>query len=132
MRNGRYIIAIILTFILEAGLCFFFLGKIGSVRQDTVAVNECVRSVETNFGNEQAYSRALDYVLIDNDGAVLFRTGEGLSESLNEAIKSNDTILDINIDGQVAGKVLIHNGTTELVNSYRNRIIALVLTVSFL
>ena len=80
------------------------------------------------------YRTVLPYTVIDTTGVVQFQsTGDGsavgndgadvesgskngehvsaeeLSKSVNEAIQNNDTILDIVVDGEIAGKILIHN-----------------------
>ena len=122
MRPARYVAVLAVTLVLEIALCLFLFNNIGNVRQDAVAVNECVKSVEINYPNQDAYSKELDYVLLSEDGMVLYSTRDGLSESINEAVSNGDTILDI--DG--IGKILIHNSTEESVNSYKNSIIAVI------
>lgn len=52
---------------------------------------------------------SLEYVVVGSDGAVLYRTKEGLSESVNAAISHKDTILDIEVGGAAVGKVIIYN-----------------------
>lgn len=122
MRHVRYVAVLAVTLVLETALCLFLFNNIGNVRQDVVAVNECVKSVEINYPDQSLYSRDLDYVLLSEDGTVLYRTRDGLSETINQAISNGDTILDI--DG--IGKILIHNSTEESVNSYKNGIIAVI------
>lgn len=124
MRHIRYVAVLAVTLVLETALCLFLFNNIGNLRQDVVAVNECVKSVEINYPDQSLYSRDLDYVLLSEDGAVLYRTRDGLSETINQAISNGDTILDI--DG--IGKILIHNSTEESVNSYKNGIIAVIVS----
>lgn len=122
MRHVRYVAVLAVTLVLETALCLFLFNNIGNLRQDVVAVNECVKSVEINYPDQSLYSRDLDYVLLSEDGTVLYRTRDGLSETINQAVSNGDTILDI--DG--IGKILIHNSTEESVNSYKNGIIAVI------
>lgn len=122
MRPIRYVAVLAVTLVLETALCLFLFNNIGNVRQDVVAVNECVKSVEINYPDQSLYSTDLDYVLLSEDGTVLYKTRDGLSETVNEAVGNGDTILDI--DG--IGKILIHNSTEESVNSYKNSIIAVI------
>ncbi len=79
--------------------------------QDTVAVNEIVQAVTQDFPSMEKHksTSALDYVVLDNDGDILYKTQSGLSESVNTAISHRDTILDITIDGNTVGKVIIYN-----------------------
>ena len=109
---------IVLTFVIELVLCFFIIRGIRDEGQDTVAVNECVKSVEDHFGDSEKYSKTLAYTVIEPTGVVLFQsTGEGtpdisvndLSTSVNEAIRNNDTILDLVVEDETVGKIFIHN-----------------------
>lgn len=81
--------------------------------QNPVEVNEAARTLRNDWNNLEAHENktALNYVAIDNDGNVLFRTASGLSESVNSAVIHRDTILDIEKDGEIAGKVIIYNDT---------------------
>jgi hypothetical protein len=65
---------------------------------DTVAVNELVKLVESNWGNiEQGDYSAIQqqFVVLDNDGKVLYQSTSGLSTTLNEAMKHRDIIADL-------------------------------------
>ena len=116
MKSTRYIVALIFTFILEAVLCIIFLGQMNVTANDTVKINECLKSVETSYGDESSYVTSVDYTILSSDGELLFATRSGLSESVNEAVKNSDTILDIDLGGD-KGKMIIHNDTGEIISS---------------
>lgn len=101
----------ILVLIAELAALIVFAVQTPDFGQDTVAVNEVVQSVTKDFDNIQAHANSspLDYVVLDKDGNVLYRTKTGLSESLNEAIAHRDTVLDIAYGETVIGKVIIYN-----------------------
>lgn len=101
--------------------------------QDTVAVNEVVKTVQNDWHSLEKHSNhtSLEYVVLDLDGEVLYRTKDGLSESMNTAISHKDTILDIEIDGVSAGKVIIYNNDAIFFQS-ENRIAVLVIIVAIL
>lgn len=71
----------------------------------------------------------LNYVVIDNDGNLLYKTQSGLSESLNAAITHRDTVLDIAIDNEVVGKVIIYNDGAQTLQSQKQTAI-IVLSVA--
>lgn len=100
-------------FVLAAELAVLVLFAVwdGSGEQDTVLVNDAVHSIQADWGRLEEHQRieGLDYVVIDRDGGVLYRTGEGLSESINAAVAHRDTILDIRADGTAVGKIIILN-----------------------
>lgn len=91
--------------------------------QDTVAVNEILRSVEADWGdmgNHRSIGGAA-YVVTDLKGNVLFATREGLSESVNAGIAHRDTLLDIYAEGEPAGKLIIWNEGAEALQAGKQR-----------
>lgn len=115
---------------LELAVLVVFLRDHNDFRQDTVAVNEILKTVEANWNNpdEQAFSTVYDYAVLDRGGCFLWKTAEGVSESVNAAIAHGDTILDVEQDGETVGKVIIHN-EAEADYAVRKRRLAVALGV---
>ncbi|MBO4927573.1 MAG: HAMP domain-containing histidine kinase [Clostridiales bacterium] len=130
MRKKIFIVLIVLTFLTEGIISLYFLRKSREVEQDTVAVNDCLKTIEENFGHAEKYPSDLSYAVIDPDGAVLFRTDEETASSINEAVKNNDTILDLTVDGTSMGKVLFHNETRERIEKWQKSIALTVLAAT--
>nr|WP_305133390.1 HAMP domain-containing sensor histidine kinase [uncultured Acetatifactor sp.] len=125
MKMRIFVICLMCIFAAEAALLFFFSFRQGADGQDTVLVNEAVRSVQQGW-NDMAHhenSTGLEYVVLDREGEVLFRTGPGLSESLNAAVRHRDTILDIQLNSETVGKILIYNNTLLLFRRQRESVI---------
>ncbi len=98
------------------------------IMQDVVAVNEVKQSVTKDFNalEQHKNTTALDYVVLNSDGNLLYKTKSGLSESINAAIAHRDTVLDIIIDGGIVGKVIVYNdGALTLQSQKQTAIIAL-------
>ena len=78
---------------------------------DAVAVNEVVQSVKMDWKNLDKHSNSsvLDYVVLGMDGELLYQTREGLSETVSEAVFHRDTILTLEENGNIFGKILIFN-----------------------
>ena len=134
MRKGKkiFIILIVLTFVIEGAVSLFFLQRSREIDQDTVAVNDVLKTVEENFGETEKYPTDMSYSVIDNDGKLLYTTEDGISTSVNEAVRNNDTILDLTIDGSVAGKVLFHNETRDCIGKWQQAIAVTVLCSSIM
>ena len=132
MRKAPFIFILVITFIAEALACFLMVTKIKDLKTDPVKVNECMYSVAENFGDESKYNRQLDYVVIDNDGKLLFKTREGLSESINEAVKTRGLILDLVVEGDVAGKIIFDYSTGEQLEGIKRNIIIVFAVISVL
>ena len=123
MKKAPFIVLLILTFIAEALACFFLTTRFKDIKTDPVKVNECMYSITENFGDESQYNTQLDYTVIDNDGNLIYKTKDGLSESINDAIKSRGLILDLVIDGEVAGKVIFDYSMDDQINGFKQNII---------
>lgn len=124
-----FIGSLIAVFITELALLFGFVFRGSESALDTVEVNAAAQSVRRDYDDLAAHvnETALDYVVIDGGGNVLYKTREGLSESINAAVSHRDTILDVG--GSVSGKIIIYNENGELVKSNRNSL-ALVFGLS--
>ena len=128
MKKAPFIILLVVTFIAEALACYFMLSKIKDINTDPVKVNECIYSISENYGDTSKYNKQLDYVIIDNDGKLIYKTREGLSESVNEAIKTRGLIIDLTVDGEVKGKVIFdYNIGIQLAEFKQNIIIVFII-----
>lgn len=97
--------------------------------QDTVAINEVVQDVQTEWNQIETHKDqiGLDYVVLDMNGSILFKTRDGLSENMNKAITHGDTILDIEVDGSVVGKVIIYNNSTQMMQAKKRAAVNILL-----
>ncbi|MCQ2527135.1 MAG: HAMP domain-containing histidine kinase [Lachnospiraceae bacterium] len=122
MKRAPFLISIIVSFVLEIILGIIIIGKIGNIEQDTVVINECLKIVAQNYGDTDSYSDKLEYSIIDNDGNFIFSNSDKVSVSVNEAVKNNDTMLDIVTDDGVVGKLVIRNTSEEMINRYKENL----------
>jgi signal transduction histidine kinase len=76
-----------------------------------------------------AAAPALAYSVFDADGQLLASTGEGLAQDLNEALARRDTIVDIVVDTQVVGRLVVDNDTLSEMSAYRTRAQAVAVSV---
>ncbi len=132
MKKGFFTVLLLVSFIAEAVLCIVLYNKLEDVKQDVVSVNACLKQVENNYGDEDSYLTDLDYTLIDNEGNVTFKTADGLSETVAEAVSNSDSIVDIEVDGTIVGKMIVHNTTSDLVAHYKALLIGGIAGISFL
>ncbi|GIP30202.1 hypothetical protein J23TS9_53320 [Paenibacillus sp. J23TS9] len=98
---------------------------------DVVAVNEVVKITESRWGNmkpEDYHATQLQFVVLDNNGTILYQTAEGLSTTLNDAMKNRDTVTDIMIDDRLAGKMIIHNDYQAIIEQSRSRLVSVMMT----
>ncbi|MCR4557601.1 MAG: HAMP domain-containing histidine kinase [Saccharofermentans sp.] len=132
MKKAPFILLLILTFVAETLACLVMVTRIRDFKTDPVKVNECIHSVTDNFGDTSKYDRSLDYVVIDNDGKLLFKTRDGLSETVNEAIKTRGLILDLEVDGEIAGKFIIDYNMNDQIEGFKQNIIVGFLIIAAL
>ena len=132
MKKAPFIILLVLTFIAEALACFLIVNGIKDIKTDPVKVNECMHSVSENYGDASKYNTQLDYAVIDNDGRLVYKTRDGLAESVNDAIKTRGLILDLEVDGEVIGKVIFDYSMDEQLNGVKTKVIMLSVIVGVL
>lgn len=121
MKKHVFLIGVIFVLIAEIIALIIFAVKTPDFSQDAVAVNEIVQSVTEDFSvlENHKNTTALDYVVLDEDGNLLYKTKSGLSESVNAAITHRDTVLDITIDNTTVGKVIIFNDGSQTLQSQK-------------
>ncbi len=131
MKKQVFLIGVLLVLIAEIITLIIFAVQTPDFSQDTVAVNEVVQSVMKDFNNleEHKNTTALDYVVLDENGNLIYKTKSGLSKSVNEAIMHRDTILDITTDSGIVGKVIIYNDGAQTLQSQKQTAI-IVLSVA--
>ena len=132
MKKAPFILILVLTFIAEALACYFMLTKIKDIKTDPVKVNECMYSISENYGDTSKYNRQLDYVVIDNDGKLIFKTRDGLSESINEAIKTRGLVLELEVGGKPEGKVIFDYSMDEQLEVVKKDMIVLFSVIGVL
>ncbi|MDQ0194818.1 HAMP domain-containing sensor histidine kinase [Paenibacillus wynnii] len=79
---------------------------------DRIAINGIVKLTVQNWGalkgNEYG-NTPYDFAIIDASGTLLYQTKTGIAVTVNEAINNRDTLIDIVVDDQHVGKVIINN-----------------------
>ena len=138
----RYLIIYILIFIiLGAVICIKIANGDGSgeLVAKTTEINRLLISVEKNWDDISTKNKektetynGIDYSVINTDMKVLLKTRDDISISVSSATTHYDVIRDIEVDGNVVGKLIVHNPSAEL-KQERNRryamLVALMLTV---
>ena len=102
-------------------LCLFFAvvfllnfnnGEEGKL--DITKVNDVVKTVEENWNSDfqkaidKAQNYGFDISIIANNEEVKGVSREGLSTSINEAIKNRDTIADVTVNNELVVKVVFY------------------------
>lgn len=115
MRKHVFLIGLLLVFAAEIVALIVFAAQDINNTQDAVTINEALQSVQKDWNTIETHinQAGLEYVVLDKEGAVVFRTKEGLSESINAAIIHRDTVIDINVDGIIVGKMIVYNDSAQ-------------------
>lgn len=134
MKQRIFFISLFFLFAAEIIIFILFSSETDHELQDAVLVNEAVQSVQRDWNNLEKHKNLpeLDYVVLDTDENVLFKTKSGLSESINHAIIHKDTILDIKNGGQIIGKIIIYNDSAQIIQFWKEKIFVILSTALFL
>ncbi|WP_136608687.1 HAMP domain-containing sensor histidine kinase [Paenibacillus dokdonensis] len=131
MRMKWMFLTILIVFVTGMILSLLVINTKVNTDVDVVAVNEVVKITESRWGNmkpEDYHAAQLQFVILDNDGTILYQTAEGLSTTLYDAMKNRDTVTDIMIDGRLAGKMIIHNNYQAIIEQSRSRLVIVMMT----
>lgn len=128
MKKQLFLIGFALVFAAELIALIVFAVHSPNISQDAVAVNEVMRSVTADFNTIDTHRNAtqLDYVVLNADSGVLYKTRSGLSESVNAAIAHRDTLLDVEIDGNAVGRVIVYNDGAQTLQSQKQTAITVL------
>lgn len=119
----RFIVIYALFFsLLSLLMCSYIFnsGEKKAMPQYTTEINRLLISIEEKWDDISAESAVLidssekfDYAVIDNDSRLLFYTKEGISDTVSAATGNFDIIRDIVCNGDVVGKLIVHNNYAE-------------------
>ena len=134
MKYKAFLTCLIIIFLAEISVLLIYANYVADSYQDAVEVNEALQSVRDDWENIVAHQNVtgLDYAVLDCVGNVIFRTRLGLSESLNEAVIHRDTIRDIEINGEVSGKIVIYNDSQQTLWDGRKKSAAVLIFAAVL
>jgi len=130
MKKKFLFIFLGITFIIELILTYFYFNENYKYNNDVIQINELVTEIEHKFGNESEYPNTYDYVIIDNNDKLIYKTNNGLSESLNAAYKNRDTIIDLKINNQIQGKIIINNNFDRILSQNKKTYIIFIMSIS--
>lgn len=133
MKKRTFLVCILVLLFVEITAISFYLLRTPDFSQNTVLVNEIVQSVKNDWKDIKKHipSVSMDYVILDNEGISLYQTKTGLSENINDAVAHRDTILDIEINNSVEGKILVWNDTMKNFADQKQRIFFIFIAAVF-
>ena len=141
MKKRIFLTGLLFLFAVEAVILLLFTVWDADDRQDSVRINEIVQTVQADWdalsdgGNpskEQGELPELSYAVLDREGTVLFRTDAGVSTSINAAVVHRDTMLDLVVDGETVGKIIIANDSEQIFKKRKQTFFFVILAVTIL
>lgn len=130
MKRRYLSLFIIFIFVLELFVVIYYIREKTEYKNDITKINELVNEIKENYGEFSKYPKYYNYTVIDNSGNLIYKTKEGLSQSLNEAYKNRDTIIDLIVDNEIKGKIIISNDIKGIVNRHNYIYINIIMWVS--
>ena len=148
MKKTPFLFLIVLSLLAEIVLCFFIIRGIREEEQNPVFVNQCVKIVEESLGEGKAgfeevfeKKKSVDlpaFTVLDSDGEVLYKysgkdniPAEYLANSVNEAVRNSDTILDLRSgENELIGKIIVYNPLSERVETAKRNLMIVLIVFS--
>ena len=141
----RYLIIYILIFItLGAFICYKIASGDGSgeLIAETTEINRLIVSVQENWDEISSKNNVqiektgtVDYAVLDSESNVLEFTRDDMSKTISAATTHYDIIRDIEVDGNIVGKLIVHNPSNEMQKARNHKyaeLVALMLSVALI
>lgn len=127
--KGKGIITLYLFILITELIALVLLFQaIRDPKADAVSINEILWEVKHDWNSFDQHQNdsTLSYAVIDNNEKTLYQSDASVSTNINEALLHQDTILDIEIDREIKGKLIISNQLTPL---YQSRLQMIFITI---
>ena len=125
MKTRYLFLIIILTFISEIFITVYYLNKKTNYENDSVKINELVKSIE----EKKEYETEYEYTILNEKEEVVKKTNNKVSDSLFKAYKNKDTIIDLNIDNKTY-KLIINNDLDKIIEENKRTYFNIILVIS--
>ena len=119
----RFVALYVIFFSLLSGFICFYIVRSGAKQimpQYTTEINRLLidigndwDSISAENGRAVSSGEAFDYAVIDSESRLLRYTKEGISATVPSATGHYDIIRDIEVGGEVMGKLIVHNPYAE-------------------
>ena len=129
MKNRIVFFGLFMLFLIEFAVLAMYALPEEEKSQDMVAVNEVIQTIQGDWNSfeEHVNGTVLEYVVLDANGTVRYKTGAGLSENLNAAIRHKDTVLELEVDGLTVGTLILYNNDADHFRSEKRTVIFVIL-----
>lgn len=130
-KNKQMCILFLLLIELAIGIVMIQSAKTNNL--DMVKVNELYQDCIINWDNlkkkdrNNAPSSYYKYTIWDKSGELLYASDLEVSKTWYESIRNRDTIIDLFMDNEVVGKLIIYNETSQNVFAMGKRLFLLLL-----
>lgn len=132
MRIKLLIVTIIVLFSAGITLAIFVVKNKDVSNIDLVAINDLAKTVEKHWGeiNEQNISDiSQPFSILDYNGNVIYQTADNHFINIFESIKNRDILIDLQQNGNIVGKLIIHNNDQEIMQQMKREIIISVILI---
>lgn len=135
MTKGRWLFLLLCIYLgAGAAITCHLIQSVHISETDTAAINHIVKDTEERW-SKQSFSKAknspYEYTIIDLAGSILYQTSEQAPKSIYETVQLHGTILDIEQDHIISGRVLINTGIQKLLAKVKQQLILVMAIMLF-
>ena len=134
MKNSKYIILSIVIIIIGTIIGYKYIVPIEENKIDIVSINRIEKEAEKNWDelkdNKYKFNdNNMDFFIISNEGSILYSNYKIETQTYNsyiiKSVKNRDAILDIHVDNEIVGKLIIKDNSIDI-NKEKNNLIKLL------
>ncbi len=134
MNIKRLIFVNFMILTLSSFLLFYAFKDRSEAKLNMIEVNDILQTIGQNWdtlGDKPLpdLNYDLEYVVLDNENNIVAATKSGLNTDINSAIINRDTIIDIEVNNTVLGKLIIYNDTNNIWQRYKSNLLTFTVAI---
>lgn len=134
MRIKLLLVMVLVVFALGIASSIIIINKKVISEVDLVAVNDIVRTAEKNWGKISGdtfrYSEIKQsFSIMDLTGNVIYQTPGNQFNNIDDAIKNRDLLIDLKLNDDIVGKIIIQNDEREMLAQMKRELIMSIASI---
>lgn len=136
MKIRRIISVLVIVYIVAIIAAVLIIEQKKTVSIDIVAINELVQQIELNWvdieqGKFESIELNSNIVIIDHDEQVVFQSSDVTFNSIYNAIKDRESIIDLYYQDEIIGKVIVYHQEASILKQMKQHLLTSLIIIFF-
>lgn len=134
MKFKQIISMMLLTYVLAILFTWLIINHTKPTKIDIVAINQHVKTIEANWtdiiqGEHDKLINLPHIAIVNNNDDVIYQSSDKPFTSIYNAIKERESIVNLHVDDQVVGKIIVYHEDSLIVDQMKRQMIFTLIIV---